>query len=85
LKEKRTIIDNVWRDQDEYLHKELFLFAIIGATYMEEAVTEFPAWSKTMLAEDDTDDLRPFLRVVYVNAKTLLEKFRKLGWDNISV
>jgi hypothetical protein len=78
--------DNIWRDQDEYLYDDLLLFTIIGATYMEEGVTEFSEWSKAMLAEnDDTDDLRPFLRVAYVNAKTLLPKFRKLGWDNVYV
>jgi hypothetical protein len=51
LKEKRTMKDNVWRGEDEYLHYDLFLFTIIGATYMEEGVTEFSAWSKVMLAE----------------------------------
>jgi hypothetical protein len=41
LKEERAMKDNVWRSEDEYLHDEFFLLTIIGATYMEEAVTEF--------------------------------------------
>jgi hypothetical protein len=85
LKEKRTMKDNVWRGEDEYLHYDLFLFTIIGATYMEEGVTEFSAWSKVMLAEKNSEDLRPFLRVVYANSKTMQETFRKIGWDRVSV
>jgi hypothetical protein len=46
--------DNVWRDQDDYLHYDLLLFTIIGVTFMEEGVAEFSAWSKAMLAEDDS-------------------------------
>jgi hypothetical protein len=52
---------------------------------MEEGVTEFSAWSKVILAGKDSEDLRPFLRMVYANSKTLLEKFRKLGRDNVVV
>jgi hypothetical protein len=52
---------------------------------MEEGVTEFSAWSKVMLAEKNSEDLRPFLRVVYANSKTMQEKFRKIGWDRVSV
>ena len=75
--------DNVWRDQDEFLHHDLFLFTFIGLTYLAEGVTEYSAWSKTMLAENDNiDDLRPFLRVAFVNAKILLARFRKLGGPN---
>jgi len=86
LKEHRTMEDNIWRDRDEYLHYDLLLFTLIGVTYMEEGVTEFSAWSKAMLAEDDSGDLRPFLRVVYVNSKTLMAKLRELGgpnWGNV--
>ena len=71
--------DNVWRDQDEYLHDQLFDFTIIGANYMDKGVTEFSAWSKAMLAVEGSEDLRPFVRMVFANSKTLLEKFRKLG------
>ena len=44
---------------------------------MAKGVTEFSAWSKAMLAEEDSESLRPFLRMVYANSKTLLEKTRK--------
>jgi len=50
---------------------------------MEEGVTEFSPWSKVILAEEDSESLRPFLPVAYANSKTLLEKFRKLGLDRI--
>ena len=66
--------DNVWKSEDEYLHDELLVFTIIGARYLAKGVTEFSAWSKAMLAEKHSEDLRPFLRVVYANSKTLLER-----------
>ena len=77
--------DNIWRSEDEYLHDELLDFTIIGAAYLAEGVTEFSAWSKAMLAEDDSGGLRPFLRVVYADSKILLEKFREIGWDRVTL
>ena len=71
--------DNVWRSEHEYLHDDLFDLTIIGAAHMANGLTQFPAWSKAMLAEEGSEDLRPFLRVVYDNSKTLLETCRKLG------
>ena len=41
---------------------------------MAKGVTEFSAWSKAMLAEKHSEDLRLFLRGVYANSKTLLER-----------
>jgi hypothetical protein len=79
IERKRTMKDNVWRSEDEYLHDNLLDFTIIGAAHMNHGLTQFPAWSKAMLAVENSEDLRPFLRVVYANSKTLLEKCRKLG------
>ncbi len=69
------------KNSDEYLHDELLDLTIIGARYMAKGVTEFSAWSKAMLAEKHSESLRPFLRMVYANSKTLLEKWRKLFPD----
>ena len=74
--------DDIWRSEDEYLHYDLLLYTFIGVTFMAEGICEFRVWSKAMLAEEDIDALRPFLRVAYVNAKTFLAKFRKLGGPN---
>ena len=72
--------DNFWGDQDDRLHDELLDFTIIGASYLAEGVSEFSAWSKAMLAEKHSESLRPFLRVVYANSKTLLERLVPPGF-----
>ena len=75
--------DNVWRREDEYsLHDELLDFTIIGAAHMAHGLTQFPAWAKAMLAEDGSESLRPFLRMIFVNSKTMLDRMRKIGFTD---
>jgi hypothetical protein len=67
--------------EEEYLHDELFDFTIIGAAHMAHGLTQFSAWSKAMLAEEGSESLRPFLRMIYINSKTVLERTQKLFPD----
>jgi hypothetical protein len=66
---------------DKYLHDEIFDFTIIGASLMAKGVTEFRAWSKAMMALEGSESLRPFLRIVYFNSKTILKRMRKIFPD----
>ncbi len=75
--EAHPTLESPVENEDQYLHDELFDFAIIGASHMAKGVTEYSAWSKAMLAEEGSESLRPFLRMVYANSKTLLEKTRE--------
>jgi hypothetical protein len=65
------------KSEDNYLHDELFDLTIIGASHMAKGFTDFSAWSKAMLAEEGSESLRPFLGIIYINSKTLLERTRK--------
>jgi hypothetical protein len=47
---------------------------------MAHGLTQFPAWAKAMLAEEGTESLRPFLRMIFVNSKTMLDRMRKIGF-----
>lgn len=60
--------------EDEYLHDELLDFTIIGAAHMAHGLTQFPAWSKAMLAVEGTESLRPFLRMIFCNSKIMLDR-----------
>jgi hypothetical protein len=53
-------------------------FTIIGAAHMAHGLTQFSAWSKAMLAEEASESLRPFLRMIFVNSKNMLERTRKI-------
>jgi len=48
---------------------------------MAHGVTKFSEWSKRMLAEEGSEQLRPFLRIVYLNSKRILEKAREFWPD----
>jgi len=41
-------------------------------------LTEFSAWSKAMLAEEGSESLRPFLRMIFANSKDMFERIAKL-------
>jgi len=69
------------KNEDRYLHDELFDFTIIGASKLAHGVTQFSAWSKAMLALEGSESLRPFLRMIYINSKAILERTRKLFPD----
>jgi hypothetical protein len=62
----------------EQLHDELLDFTIIGASHMANVVTRFSAWSKAMLAEEGSESLRPFLWMIFVKSKIMLEQTRKI-------
>ena len=51
-------------NEDEYLHGELFDFTIIGASHMANGITDLSAWLEAMLAEEGSESLRPFLRLI---------------------
>jgi hypothetical protein len=67
-----------WDDGQEQLHDELLDFTIVGAYHISRGLTEFSAWSKAMLAEEDSESLRPFLRMIFANSKDMFERISKL-------
>jgi hypothetical protein len=69
-------------NEEQYLHDDLFNFTIIGAAHMAHGLTEYSAWSKAMLAEEGSQSLRPFLRMIFVNSKIMLERARKIFGDD---
>jgi hypothetical protein len=58
----------------DQLHDELLDFTIIGASHMAHGLTDFSTWSKAMLAEEGSESLRPFLRMIFANSKRMLER-----------
>lgn len=65
------------KNEEQQLQDYLFDFTIIGADHMAKGIIEFSAWSKAMLSEEHSESLRPFLRTVYANSKTMLETTKK--------
>jgi hypothetical protein len=67
-----------WDDGQEQLHDELLDFTIVGAYHISRGLTEFSAWSKAMLAEEGSESLRPFLRMIFANSKDMFERISTL-------
>ena len=63
-----------WDDGQEQLHDELLDFTIVGAYHIACGLTEFSAWSKAILAEEASESLRPFLRMIFANSKDMSER-----------
>lgn len=70
--------ENVWDDSQEELHDDLLDLTIIGASHIAHGLTDFSAWSKAMLSIECSQDLRPFLRMIFANTKDMFERISKL-------
>jgi hypothetical protein len=55
-----------------------FDLTIIGARHIAHGLTDFSAWSKAMLSIECSHDIRPFLRMIFVNSKDMFERISKL-------
>ena len=62
-----------WDDGQKQLHDELLDLTIVGAYHISRGLTEFSAWSKAMLAEECSEDIRQFLRMIFANSKDMSE------------
>jgi hypothetical protein len=70
--------NNVWDDSQEELHNDLLDLTIIGVSHIAHGLTDFPAWSKAMLSIECSQDIRPFLRMIFANSKDMFERISKL-------
>lgn len=48
---------------------------------MAHGLTDFSTWSKAMLAEEGSESLRPFLRMIFANSKRMLERTENILED----
>jgi hypothetical protein len=58
--------------------RRLLDFTIIGASHIAHGLTDFSAWSKAMLSIECSQDIGPFLRVIFANSKDMFERLLKL-------
>ena len=70
--------NNVWDDSQEELHNDLLDLTIIGVSHIAHGLTDFSAWSKAMLSIECSQDIRPFLRMIFANSKDMFERLLKL-------
>ena len=70
--------NNVWDDGQEQLRDDLLDLTIIGVSHIAHGLTDFSAWSKAMLSIECSQDIRPFLRMIFANSKDMFERLLKL-------